>query len=261
MKEFFYCFQKIFSGASKNFIFFALYLFSKPSLLKLMLKGIYLPQYLQYEWISKLQINTFIDIGANDGNISKVINHLFPKATIFAFEPLKGKKELIESKIKSDDLIIETLALSDHTGYKNFYEYNYLPASSFLKPDPKIFKKDIYISKNYPVKITTLDRYFYKKKVKKPIVIKMDTEGTENLIIKGGQDLLKQASLIIIESSFVKYRKNQCLFDEIYKYLTKLGFSYKGSMPDSNFYPVFGPVRLENAIFIKKELTSVFYES
>ena len=236
----------------KNYIFFALYLLSRPKLLKLLFKGVYLPQYIQYGWISKLKINTFIDIGANDGNISQVINYIFPKTTIYAFEAIKQKKSLIKSKIKSKNLIVEALALSNHTGSQIFYEYDFSAASSFLKPNPKIFNKHIHIAKSYLVKTITLDQYFDKKKLKKPIFIKMDTEGTENLIIRGGQKILKQASLIIIETSFIKYRKNQCLFDEIYSNLIKLGFAYKGSMTDSNFYPIFGPSRVENAIFIKE---------
>lgn len=236
----------------KNYTFFALYIFSRPKLMLLVFKGVYLPQYIQYEWTSKFKVNTFIDVGANDGNISQVINYISPKTTIFAFEPIKSKKSLIESKIKSNNLIVETLALSDHTGSQNFYEYDFSAASSFLKPNPKFFNKHIHIAKSYPVNIITLDQYFNKKKLKKPIFIKMDTEGTENLIIRGGQKLLEQTSLIIIETSFIKHRKNQCLFDEIYSSLIKLGFTYKGSMPDSNYYPAFGSTRVENSIFIKK---------
>lgn len=239
-------------GGFKNNASFALYIFSRPELLMLIFKGIYLPQYLQYEWTSKFQINTFIDIGAHDGSVSKVINYISPQTAIFAFEPIKQKKSLIKSQIKSSNLKAESLALSDHIGSQNFYEYNYPPASSFLKPDHKIFKKNIHITKSYPVKITTLDRYFDKKKLEKPIFVKMDTEGTENLIIRGGQKLLKQVSLIIIETGFVKSRKNQCLFEDVYKNLTKLGFTYKGKMLDSNFYPIFGPMAHENSIFIKK---------
>lgn len=231
----------------KNYFFFAIYLILRPELLILVFKGIYLPQYIQYEWIKKYNIGTFIDIGAFDGNISRVINYVFPKTTIFAFEPIPQKKSLIESKIQSKNLIVETLALSDHTGRQNFYEYDYLAASSFLKPNSNFKKK---IAKSYSVKITTLDQYFAKKKLEKPVFIKMDTEGTENLIIKGGKKFLKQASLLIIEASFIEYRNNQCLFDEIYSYLIKLGFTYMGSMPDSNYYPVFGPARVENAIFL-----------
>lgn len=254
MREKISSFYNFINGPFKNYIFFTLYLFTRPKSLILVFKGIYLPQYFQYEWISKLQINTFIDIGAYDGTVSKVINYISPKTTIFAFEPIPKKKSLIESKINSDKLIVETMALGDHIGSQNFYEYNYQAASSFLKPAPK--NRGTFattIAKDYFVKVTTLDQYFEKKKLKKPIFIKMDTQGTEHLILKGGQKLLKQSSLIIIETSFAKIYQDQCLFDNIYCELIKMGFTYKGSMLDSNFYPFFGPDIGENSIFIKKE--------
>lgn len=237
-------------NVTKNYAFFTFYLLSRPKLLILPFKGVYLPQYLQYEWMSRFEINTFIDIGANDGNISKVISYLSPKTTIYAFEPIEQKKDLIKSKVESN-IIVESMALSDHDGDQTFYEYDYQAASSFLKPNlkNKTFKKEI--SRKYTVKITTLDKYFSNKKIKRPIFIKMDTQGTENLIIKGGGKFLKQATLLIIEASFVKTYEDQCLFDDVYDSLIKLGFTYKGGMLDSHFYPIFGPLVQENAVFIK----------
>lgn len=236
----------------KNYTFFTLYLLSRPSLFIPLIRGVYLPQYIQYDWMRRFQINTFIDIGSHNGAISRVINYMFPQATIYAFEPLKQKRDLIKSKIKSNNFFIETLALSNHIGKQSFYEYDYLAASSFLKPNPKrkTFTKEI--ARSYIVKVTTLDKYFEKKEVRRPIFVKMDTQGTENLIIKGGQKVLKLASLIIIETSFIKTYRDQCLFDNIYNSLTKMGFTYKGGMLDSHFYPIFGPLVQENAVFIKK---------
>lgn len=236
----------------KNIIFFAFYILSRPNLLKLFFKGIYLPQYLQYEWMNKFQINTFIDIGANDGYVSKAINYISPKTTIYAFEPIRKKKDLIISKIKSHKLIVEDLALSDHSGVQDFYEYNHSPSSSFLKPNSNVFTKSINIAKSYPVKITTLDKYFNGKKIKKPIFIKMDVEGVEDLVIKGGGKLLDKTSLVVIEVAFIESRKNQPSFDNIYSQMNKLGFMYKGSTSDSHFYPIFGPKIYENSLFIKR---------
>lgn len=236
----------------KNSVFFALYILSRPKLLKVALKGVYLPQYIQFEWCKIFKISTFIDIGANEGNVSHAINYISPNTAIFAFEPLKQKDSLIRSKIKSKNLTVESLALSDHSGLQAFYEYNLDVASSFLKPNPKIFIRYLHVAKSYPVKTTTLDQYFNNKKLKKPIFVKMDVEGTENLIIKGGQKTLRHVSFIVIETSFIKVRPNQCQFDEIYNQLTKLGFVYKGSMFDSFFYPFFGVTSNENSVFIRK---------
>lgn len=236
----------------KNSIFFAFYVLSRPHLLIVALKGIYLPQYVQFEWFKKFKIGTFIDMGANEGNVSNVINYISPSTKIFAFEPLKEKDKRIRNKVKSKNLTVEPLALSDHNGTQTFHEYDFHAASSFIKPDPARFSKYMQVAKSYPVKMTTLDQYFKNKELKKPIFVKMDVEGTENFIIKGGQKTLKQVSFIVIETSFIQVRKTQCQFEEIYNQLTKIGFVYKGSMFDSFFYPLFGGMPCENSIFIRK---------
>ena len=259
LEKFLYLYNVI-KRSFSNYIFFTFYILYRPNLLRLFFDGIYVPQYLQYEWMKKFQINTFIDIGANDGNVSKAINYISPKTIIYAFDPIRKKKDLILSKIKSSNLIVEDLALSDHIGSQDFYEYNHSPSSSFLKPNPKVFMKSIKIAKCYPVKITTLDRYFDKKRIKKPIFIKMDAEGVEDLIIRGGEKLLKKSSLVVIEIAFIESRKNQSTFDNIYGEMDKLGYIYKGSIFDSHFYPKFGPKIYENSLFIKKRELSNYLE-
>ncbi|MCR4264515.1 MAG: FkbM family methyltransferase [Candidatus Roizmanbacteria bacterium] len=134
------------------------------------------------------------------------------------------------------------------------FEYGFQTASSLLNPESRnkgIWSVKTTIAKKYTVNVTTLDTYFKNIKLKEPIFIKMDTQGTEDLIIKGGQKLLKKASVLIIETSFVKFYKNQYLFDDVYKEITKLGFSYKGNLLESNFYPYFKPPMGENSLFIK----------
>ena len=80
----------------------------------------------------------------------------------------------------------------------------------------------------------------------------MDTEGVEHLIIKGGQQILKKATLVVIECTFIEAHKNQSSFSILYEEMSRLGFIYKGSMLDSFFYPTFGPKIYENSLFIKK---------
>ena len=50
----------------------------------------------------------------------------------------------------------------------------------------------------------------------------MDTQGSEKLILQGGKKVLEQASIIHIETSFIKLYKNQCLFNDIYKILMRV---------------------------------------
>lgn len=246
-----------------NTVSFGLYTLTRTGKIPLVWQGIYLPQYFQYEWMSKLDIGTFIDIGAHDGTVSTVINFISPKTDIYAFEPIPTKKSLIESKVKSDNLIVETAALSNYEGSQEFFEYGFQTASSLLKPEmqnKKMWSVKTTIVKKYDVSVTTLDTYFKNRKLKTPIFIKMDTQGTEDLIIKGGRKLLKKASAVIIETSFIKFYKNQCLFGDVYTEMTQLGFAYKGNLKESNFYPSFKPLVAENSLFVKGDISKSYFK-
>ena len=117
----------------KIYAFFILYLLSRPHLLLLIIKKIYLPVYIQYEWIRNYNIKTFIDVGANQGKVSRVIQYFFPSATIYAFEPMRKEFENLKKIFISPQIIINNLALSNSVGKTEFYINNHAPSSSILK--------------------------------------------------------------------------------------------------------------------------------
>ena len=214
----------------------------------------YLPAYPQYTWLKKYNINTVIDIGAYHGDVAKVLSDLFPKAAIYAFEPSPREYQKMKRSCTFNNFIPENLALSNKTGRRtHFYVSTYAPASSLLTPSALYRKKDKRVTKltKIAVKTTTLDTYFRDKKLKKHIFIKIDTQGSEKLILQGGKKILEQASIVHIETSFKKLYNNQCLFDEIYEILTRFGYRYRGSINESHFYPDYHLSDQENSIFIR----------
>jgi hypothetical protein len=54
--------------------------------------------------------------------------------------------------------------------------------------------------------------------------IKLDTQGSELDIMKGGQKTLDNAKYILIETSVVEYNENAPLKEEIFNYLSSIGF-------------------------------------
>jgi len=242
--------------ALKNMLAFILYLFTRPGLLKPLTKGVYLPTYVQYEWLKKYKINTIIDIGANKGSVSKILNFLFPKATIYAFEPLVNECKIIKNIIKSDKLYIENIALSNKIGKATFMTNKFSAASSLLKLNNKSKNKMSLLKETRKIilKTDTLDHYFNDKQLKKKIFLKIDVQGTEKKVFEGGLNLLKKVSVIHVETSFEKIYKNQCLFKDVYNLLTKIGFVYAGNIKESEFYPYFDLPIQENSVFINKSL-------
>lgn len=237
-----------------NPIFFLFYLFSRPRLFLLLFKKIYLPVYIQYEWIKKYNINTFIDIGASQGRVSRVIHYFFPSAIIYAFEPLPTEFKNLKKYISSPNIILNNIALSDSIGKTVFYINNHAPSSSMLKVSKDGKNLFPFLHKYHKVTVnkTTLDSYFKNRKIKKNIFLKIDVQGAEKMVFEGGLSFLKNVSIIHVETSFEEIYNNQCLFADIYKFLTNIGFVYVGNVKESEFFPYFKLPIQENSIFIRK---------
>lgn len=243
----------------KNYLFFVLYILVNPRLLKIFLRRIYIPVYIQYEWLNKYDIGTVVDVGTYHGDILQSLHYLFPEADLHAFEPVKENCRLIKSKIHSKKLLINKVALSNKVGKSNFFKNEYLPASSILP-----FNSNYSIKYNFMDKVTleevnttTLDVYFKNKKIKNNIFLKVDTQGAEGLVLKGGKNFLEKVAIIHVETSFDELYLNQDKFDEIYSYLFGLEFKYFGDVKDSDFYPFFSPEHRVNSIFVNTKLLTI----
>ena len=66
--------------------------------------------------------------------------------------------------------------------------------------------------------------------LEKEILVKIDVQGVEDKVIRGGIETLKKAKIVITEVEFVELYEGQVLFDGIYEQLNKLGFKFKGTI-------------------------------
>lgn len=235
----------------KNFIFFGFYLLFNPLIILKLLNRVYLPVYIQYIWLKKYHIKTIIDIGAHNGEVSHSLSQIFPAAEIYAFEPIKSKKDIILSKNKSKRFHLSDFALNDKNGKEMFYQTQNTALSSLFPVIRNKVNLDPGTIQRVRVKTITLDNFFKDMALIEPILIKLDTQGTELNVLKGGEKLLKKVSVIHIETSFEHFYQGQPLFDQIYLYLKTNGFRYIGEARESFFYPIFEPMNQINSIFIK----------
>lgn len=239
----------------KNIVFFCLYILSRPKLLILIVRNIYLPVYVQYEWLKKFNVGTIVDIGANQGHVTLSLASLCPHADIYAFEPIKNEYNLIKQKTKHlPDVTVVNAALSNKNGKIPFFINRFSPSSSILPLSSlgKIITPSF--TKKVIVPAVTLDTYFKNKKLKRPIFIKIDVQGAENIVFEGGKNFLKKTSVIHVETGFETVYKNQSLFGDLYQMLTHFGFIYHGSIKGADFYPLFSIPYSENNLFIKKSM-------
>lgn len=208
----------------------------------------------EYKWLQEWNFKTIIDIGANDGQFSEKIRTLFPGAAIHAFEPLPDSYANLKNNFKADlQFNAYNVALGEEDGRLSFYRNEYTPSSSLLPlANEHISHFDNAVKTNQvEVVITTLDKVMADKNLNAPLLIKIDVQGFEDKVIKGGLTTLKKADMIICEMSFRELFKGQVLFDDIYNTITSLGFKYVGSL-DQLRSPQSNAILQADGIFVKR---------
>ena len=189
------------------------------------------------DWLINNNIKTVIGIGANIGEFTAIFAELFPNAQIYAFEPLPdcfGQLTKVAKRYQGRVRAFN-IALGTQEGSFEFHRSAWAPASSFLE------MSDLH-KKNYPhsagsetvsVEVKTLDKVFENIDLKKNIFIKMDVQGFEDEVIKGGLEVIKRAKVLVIECSLQQTYEGEPMFDGIYRLLRPMGFEYRGSLKQS----------------------------
>jgi FkbM family methyltransferase len=186
------------------------------------------PSYEHLKIIKKFtEINTFIDVGANRGQFSLLVNSLFPRKDILAFEPIKSEY-LIYKKIFNNNRNIRCFntGLGNKIETKQLYLTKSKDSSSFFKPGKiqnNLFRNTNIVSTD-TVKIKKLSTFL--NKLKKPIFLKIDVQGYELEVLKGAD--LNQIQYIYLEGSYLKLYEKQPLIKDIIKYLSKKNFKLIG---------------------------------
>ena len=207
----------------------------------------------EYRWLKDFNFRTILDIGANEGQFADKIHTLFPSSVIYGFEPIPETFALLQKNFKDvKQLKAINLALGDTTGEVSFNKNEYSASSSLLPLSENHVENFYYAVKTDPIKVKmdTLENVLSKEKIDFPMLIKIDVQGFEDKVIKGGIEVIKKADLVLCEVSFVELYKGQLLFAETYEMMKNLGFRYAGSIEQLRS-PETNRILQADAVFIK----------
>ena len=180
-------------------------------------------------------VGVFYDIGANIGYYSLIANILNPTIKVVAFEPALGSLHFLRRNIKENNLLnirVESIALSNQeNGKLTFYEvqnkkYKYLKhnLAGESNAGSKTFGRDFLKSEVYT---TTLDKYVLENYDCVIDLIKLDTEGTENLILENAAYVLSKHKPILICEVLFGFIEEQ-----LELVLKKYGYEFYGHIND-----------------------------
>ena len=182
--------------------------------------------------IKKHNVSTVFDIGANNGQFAKKIHEALPNAKIYSFEPLKDCYDILVKTFEKENVQFKAFnfALGQENNETVIKLNNFSPSSSILpmtKEHEKLYPKNKEVAER-KITIRRLDDVAKELEITDDIFIKIDVQGFEDKVIKGGSHTISKAKIILVENSFIPLYEGQPLFGDIHKLLSELGFNYSG---------------------------------
>lgn len=177
------------------------------------------------------------DIGANVGQTIEKLKKVWPKSTIYSFEPLPDAYEKLtfwsdfwksvhtyNIALGSKDGTQEFNVSKHQPMLSSFYELNENSRDSIAVNRPEPGHKDFLESSKIQVNVRTLDSFTKEHNIQHIDIIKMDAQGAEPEILENGIDSLKNTRIILTELNFYDLYKKSCSFYDLEKTLIPLGF-------------------------------------
>jgi FkbM family methyltransferase len=200
-------------------------------------------------------IQTVLDIGANEGQFAAYIRRFFPSALICSFEPLPGPFEKLSLAASRDPRLRPyNLALGEENGVVEFFLHSeHSPSSSFLQTTETSHKFFPVTAEQQVVSIraATLDAWFQEHGagIEKDILVKLDVQGFEDRVIRGGPTVLSEATACIVEVCIDRLYAGQAEFFEVSRLLQERGLRYVGNLNQA--YAADGHVMYLDAVFVR----------
>jgi len=186
---------------------------------------------MRLEEVRDLGINpkSILDIGAHTGQFHGWSKRVWPDVGVFMIEANPLHKDTLNklATVNGDSSLIA--ALGDEVREVTFYTRSDKPQTE----GNSYYKEHNYwdipqLVQESKVMLKRLDDIFEDDAVFD--LIKVDTQGSELDILKGGENLVSRASAIILEVSYIEYNEGAPSQQETLDYMKEIGFTQKMSI-------------------------------
>lgn len=181
-----------------------------------------LPDGSKVEWV--------LDVGANKGDVTLAALKTYPSCKVICFEPVTATFELLKKNLSqySDRTFLYNSALAEKEGVGEINITSFHGANSILPKSDfhSQFNPHIGEINKEQISLLRLDDIASKLPTNHIDVMKIDVEGYEINVLKGGRSFIQSSvDTIIIEASLMRdasWEKQG--FMEVFNELTQLGF-------------------------------------
>lgn len=182
----------------------------------------FMPKDLNVKWI--------LDVGANVGDVSVAALEAYPEASIICFEPVNNTFKTLSNRLEqySNRSHLFNYALSDkeEVGVINITSEH---GANSISPQAEFhqeFNPHVRELSKEQIRLVRLDDIYAKFPNQKIDIMKIDVEGHELNVLKGGASFIaNNVKVVIIEISLMRDQSigNQAVF-EIFNFFNEIGF-------------------------------------
>lgn len=209
--------------------------FTPNSITKWRVKTLFTKEPETLEWIDgfdKKDKITFWDVGANIGLYSVYAATKFDNIDVTAFEPSTSNLRILSRNISENNLNnkikINQLPLTDKNNkFLEMQESEFIEGYSMNTFGENLdFEGNSFVSKNkYKILGTSMDYLIENKILEIPNYIKIDVDGIEHLILKGGRTFLKDKRIKSVQVEMNEIFKDQ--YEEVMNIMKISNFRLK----------------------------------
>lgn len=155
----------------------------------------------------------FLDVGANKGEFVYRAEQVIPPEKIMAFEPLPWFAQKL--KVLFPKVRVCTCALSDQQSKTTLYlpVHNHVPDDSLASVSKPVGGDFL----TYEVELSTLDAITEKYKIRENSFLKIDVEGHEFAVLKGGENFIRDHVKVMLIEIEERHHKQQNLAEMLSK--------------------------------------------
>jgi len=207
-------------------------------------------------WLELARVCTILDVGAYIGAFAFAMRLMFPEAQIYSFEPLADSYHALVKNLGGyDNFHAFQTALGEADGELTFWRSEFAASSSALpmnEDHKQAFPKSA-VNTAETVTVSRMDGLLPQLDLAGTTLLKLDVQGYELEVLRGGLATLERVDIIMTEVSFKPLYVGQPLFAEVYDFLIQHGFAYAGQL-DYLLSPEDGCMLQADALFTRRRL-------
>lgn len=194
---------------------------------------------------SAREIRTVIDVGANTGQSALRFRAAFPTARIISLEPVGQSFCELKHRVEGHRVECHQLALGPTSGWATIYLTRFSVTNSLVRPPDDEFLGE------EEVQVQTLDDFVGDNSIDMIDLLKIDAEGYDLEVLKGGTNVLSEGKVrfIMIEVGFHPGDARHPLFDTVRDFLTGYGYHAFGIYGQTLEWTGEQSLRFANAVF------------